>query len=936
MNWRKTAAATLALALAAAAALLPLPAAAQCEAWIRGPMDDGTLPNGSDGYIYDSINWDPDGAGPLQERLVVAGNFNAIGGVAANNVAQYDPSTAQWLPFGNGIARTVYCLVVFNGQVVAGCDGDNNEGTFDETVQRWTGSAWEYLSATNTGNVRDMIVYNGSLYIAGTFITQFVIPGSDPAHYLARWVPGSVKWEDVNQADFGSQTNTAVRALAEYNGDLYAAGWKASTGSGTGSAIHITHGNGAGLWTTITDGTDPGGIYDLDVFGGELLIAGGFLEINGVTCNGFAGWNGSSFHAFQGGVSNPSGGHTVWSIVIHEGICIGGDFTSAGGTTVNRVAFWPPGGSAWQARGTGIDDTVYDLTSYRGELIAVGSFANAGVPANDIAHWNGTSWAAFGGGTANYVLAYASYNGRLVAGGSFAQPTQSLGAANNIAGWSGGSLSAFGTGMNNVVYALESFKYPGINGSYELIAGGIFTTAGGVGALRIARWRESPFGGFPPPAWEPMGAGFNFNVYAIERMGGVTYAGGNFTSSGATAVSRIARWNETTDVWENLTGLGGMNGTVYALKEFNGSLYAGGSFTTAGGSSTGGLARWTGTSWVQVGGFFQGTVYALEVFNGSLIIGGQFPGLAGGANIALWDGANYHNLGSGGTNSVGVRALKTNGLRLYAAGAFTAVGGVSANNVAWWDGAAWHDANGGANNVVWALGTMYNEVHVGGEFSSVQGGTTATPRWARYTETGVPWISLNPTPFSQTVSPGATVVFSAAAGGGFPGLAYQWTHNEVPLVNGTGPYGSTISGAQTQVLTIADVAFADQGAYRLVVTNGCGSVTSGVGTLSFPATSDVESQARVSIFHSIGPNPSGGESTLSFSLADAAEVRYSVFDLRGRRVRQVDLGRLPAGRFEARWDTRDDSGRQVAAGVYFVSLDLGDRRLGARRLTIVR
>ena len=102
------------------------------------------------------------------------------------------------------------------------------------------------------------------------------------------------------------------------------------------------------------------------------------------------------------------------------------------------------------------------------------------------------------------------------------------------------------------------------------------------------------------------------------------------------------------------------------------------------------------------------------------------------------------------------------------------------------------------------------------------------------------------------------------------------------------------------------------------------------------ATSGTSSEARVSIFHSIGPNPSGGESTLSFSLAVDAEVRYSVFDLRGRLVRRVDLGRLSAGRFEARWDTRDDGGRNVAAGVYFVSLELGGQRLGAKRLTIVR
>jgi len=915
--------------------LFPALAYAQCEDWIQGPMDDGALTNGANGPISEFLVWDPDGEGPMLERLVVGGAFTSIGGVAALNIAQYDPSTAQWSPFGAGIAPTVFSLVVYNGRIVAGCDGDGQESTMDRTVRFWTGTMWAMMAATSTGGVEDMIVYDGSLYIAGAFVTAYVTPASSTAHFIARWNDDVNLWEDVEEAGFGTQKGSAVHSLQIYDGKLFAAGNKVSAGSVTGNAVHIAHGySGSGAWTTITDGTDPGTIRDMEVYDGELLVAGNFQDINGVTCRNLAGWNGSTFHDFQGGVSTPGVSSTIWGVTIHDGIVIAGDFTTAGGTTVNRIATWPPGGSAWQALAGGIDAVVYDVCSYRNEVIACGWFANAGGPANNIAHWNGISWAPFGGGSTSYVLAMTPFAGRLVAGGSFSQPAIMLGTANNIAGWSGGSLSAFGVGMNNGVYALESFKYPGFNGSNELIAGGLFTTAGGVGALRIARWREDPISAFPPAAWEPMGAGFNFNVYAIERMGGTTYAGGNFTSSGATPVSRIARWNETTDTWENMAG--GMNGTVRALKEFNGSLYAGGSFTTAGGVATGGLARWTGSAWAQVGGNFLGQVHALEVHNGSLIIGGQFPGLANSANIARYDGVNYSNLGTGGTNSVGVRSLKTNGDRLYAGGVFTSIGGVSAENIAWWDGSAWHAASGGAGGVVWALGSLYSEVHVGGEFSAVESGLTTSPRWARYTETGLPWISANPTPFSQTVSVGATVSFSAAAGGDFPALGYRWTHDDVPMFNGPGPDGSTINGAGTPSLTITNARPSDAGAYRCVVNNGCGSVTSTAATLALDATSGTSSETRVSLFHSIGPNPTGGASTLAFSLAADADVRYSVFDLRGRRVRQVTLGRLPAGRFEARWDTRDDGGRSVAAGVYFVSLELGGQRLGAKRLTIVR
>ena len=59
MRSRMKSAVAVAMVLASAL-MLPAVAAAQCEDWIQGPMDDGTLPNGSDGIIYDSINWDPD------------------------------------------------------------------------------------------------------------------------------------------------------------------------------------------------------------------------------------------------------------------------------------------------------------------------------------------------------------------------------------------------------------------------------------------------------------------------------------------------------------------------------------------------------------------------------------------------------------------------------------------------------------------------------------------------------------------------------------------------------------------------------------------------------------------------------------------------------------------------------------------------------------
>lgn len=90
--------------------------------------------------------------------------------------------------------------------------------------------------------------------------------------------------------------------------------------------------------------------------------------------------------------------------------------------------------------------------------------------------------------------------------------------------------------------------------------------------------------------------------------------------------------------------------------------------------------------------------------------------------------------------------------------------------------------------------------------------------------------SLPPTlsrgPVSQTIGAGDTASFSVFADGSFP-LAYRWQKNGVNLADG-GHY----SGTDTPTLTIRNADGADAGAYRCVVTNAVGSVTSAAATLT--------------------------------------------------------------------------------------------------------
>ncbi len=72
------------------------------------------------------------------------------------------------------------------------------------------------------------------------------------------------------------------------------------------------------------------------------------------------------------------------------------------------------------------------------------------------------------------------------------------------------------------------------------------------------------------------------------------------------------------------------------------------------------------------------------------------------------------------------------------------------------------------------------------------------------------------------------------------------------------------------------------------------------------------------------PNPlAAGSLTLRFSLPAAGRVGLALYDLTGRRVRDLVDGVLPVGSHELAWDRRDAVGRLVPPGVYFARLESG-------------
>jgi len=69
------------------------------------------------------------------------------------------------------------------------------------------------------------------------------------------------------------------------------------------------------------------------------------------------------------------------------------------------------------------------------------------------------------------------------------------------------------------------------------------------------------------------------------------------------------------------------------------------------------------------------------------------------------------------------------------------------------------------------------------------------------------------------------------------------------------------------------------------------------------------------------PNPFNPTTSISFSLAENAQVRLTVYNLLGQNVATLVDGRLEAGSHTVEWDATDNAGHRVSSGVYFYRLE---------------
>ena len=220
------------------------------------------------------------------------------------------------------------------------------------------------------------------------------------------------------------------------------------------------------------------------------------------------------------------------------------------------------------------------------------------------------------------------------------------------------------------------------------------------------------------------------------------------TRSAAVAESPVAPVGGDDASWSTRFGATNVGNRPAAVAVTGDTVYVGGDFA---GPMAGmpehtynRIGRWDGIAWQRMGDGLDGTVNAICVVGDDVYVGGEFS-IAGGkvaANrLARWDGAAWSAVSGGVTNSsvpsmAAVRALVSDGDRLYVAGVFDGVGsganalpanGFAALNVAT---GRWESYSGGLGFLGGpgegrALAVSGGLVYVGGYFDTA-GGLTAS------------------------------------------------------------------------------------------------------------------------------------------------------------------------------------------------------------------
>ena len=390
--------------------------------------------------------------------VIATGGFTTAGGVAAGNIARWNGVT--WSALGSGLAFGVGQTLVVRaaGPVLTGGQFTVAGGAPAGRVAQWSGTGWSPLTSGWNGAVRAFTTRsNGDLVAAGYFTSAAGVAANRVALWNGSWSP------------MGSGMDFVYALATTANGDVVAGGQFGLAGGVLANSVARWTGS---AWSAMGTGLSGAVIALVTLPNGNIVAGGTFMNAGAVPVNGIARWDGSSWSPLGAGFNSH-----VWALAVmpNGDLIAGGQFTSSGAVATPFVARWD--GLTWSSMGGGLNDAVEALAVLdTGELVAAGQFSGGpAVNAPRVARWNGSTWSpmgigVLGTGWSRLAVLVPLPGGQLLLGGQFDNLNGVP--ANNLARWNGANWTSL-PGTDGEIYVIAPL--PG--GAFAV--GGEFATVGG-------------------------------------------------------------------------------------------------------------------------------------------------------------------------------------------------------------------------------------------------------------------------------------------------------------------------------------------------------------------------------------------------------------------------------------------------------------------------
>jgi len=238
-------------------------------------------------------------------------------------------------------------------------------------------SAWSEL---DTGMVGIPLCYadtDSILYVGGSFHTVNGMTST-----------GLATWDGHHWANFQMPFSGSVCGIKFFQNKLYVAG---SLFDSLGNKVYVANYDGS-IWTNISNGIlgFSSWVSSMAICNNKLYVAGYFSQALGSAGNSIIMWDGNTWNPLGQGIENSTPLFPqVNTLYVHDSILyVGGIFDHAGGLPASNIAVWD--GRKWCAFGNHFNNAILSISVWQNNLYVGGRFTM--IDSNDVlylAKWNG-------------------------------------------------------------------------------------------------------------------------------------------------------------------------------------------------------------------------------------------------------------------------------------------------------------------------------------------------------------------------------------------------------------------------------------------------------------------------------------------------------------------------------------------------------------------